>query len=401
MTQRFCFFVLALLSFASEPTSAQSKHDTDATEALHRMLYLFGRRVMTVQARQMIYRQDGTIEHEPNPALAEADFRPAPMPMIPTVVCSGGLTIREKAGSIPLSRQAPLLSECDYLRIQGVSYDGVGSYQKAYDTTRLFIERCYDQRPSSGWLSIFGKIGGAASGLSGQNHEIWPNYRQWLKKVLYYNLDTEYYCADLSEIWGTFQAYNSDSLSEYRALTDRLAVLRYIIESGKCPALAHDFSSPYEAYPDSMSIWDMQLQDRRKLWEDSLRSLGIDPSTRTMDSTLPNIDDLGLGLLRGKPSSVTGASQQAGPSLLSVSALNNPFNRDLDLTVDMGREALVTVEMFDLLGNAVQLTGMKYMLKQSGPQRITVPVGSLVPGTYYLRVSTDWGDVRTVKVVKH
>ncbi len=66
----------------------------------------------------------------------------------------------------------------------------------------------------------------------------------------------------------------------------------------------------------------------------------------------------------------------------------------------MGREALVTMELRDILGRSIPISYAKYQLTQAGEHEASIPEPNLPPGTYYLRISTDDGDVITLKIVK-
>jgi hypothetical protein len=74
-------------------------------------------------------------------------------------------------------------------------------WHKANDTLRLFIESCAlsntaaDGSPA---FHAFQDICGAVQGMDTVNVR-WLNLREWLKKVLYLNPDTGYYCFDVQK----------------------------------------------------------------------------------------------------------------------------------------------------------------------------------------------------------
>ena len=75
-------------------------------------------------------------------------------------------------------------------------------------------------------------------------------------------------------------------------------------------------------------------------------------------------------------------------------------DNEIDVSYQMGREALVTMELRDVLGRTVPIANAKYQLEQLGSHNATIPVPNLPAGTYYLRITTDAGDAITLKVVK-
>jgi Secretion system C-terminal sorting domain len=99
--------------------------------------------------------------------------------------------------------------------------------------------------------------------------------------------------------------------------------------------------------------------------------------------------------------------QQNAPSaigsqaLLSAQLIENPIdNEEINISYQMGRTALVTMELRDVLGRMVPLSYAKYQLEQPGDHTATISAPNLPPGTYYLRITTDVGDAITLKVVK-
>ena len=77
--------------------------------------------------------------------------------------------------------------------------------------------------------------------------------------------------------------------------------------------------------------------------------------------------------------------------------LPNPFMENTALRFVLERDALVQVELFDMLGQQVMLVPATKLTQ--GIQQIDLPMSSLVPGGYLARVHI--GDrVETVRLVK-
>ncbi len=87
-------------------------------------------------------------------------------------------------------------------------------------------------------------------------------------------------------------------------------------------------------------------------------------------------------------------------ALLSAQLLENPMQDEIDISYEMGRTALVTMELRDVLGRSVPIANAKYQLEQPGDHNATIPAPNLPAGIYYLRVTTDVGDAITLKIVK-
>ena len=87
--------------------------------------------------------------------------------------------------------------------------------------------------------------------------------------------------------------------------------------------------------------------------------------------------------------------------LLSAQLMENPTEtNEIGVSYTMGRTALVTMQLLDVLGKSVPISNGKYNLQQPGTHEATLPVPNLPAGIYYLRVSTDVGDAITLKLVK-
>ncbi|HEY3873907.1 MAG TPA: T9SS type A sorting domain-containing protein [Candidatus Kapabacteria bacterium] len=286
---------------------------------------------------------------------------------------------------------------CGHRWSQGIALENDASFEAAYDTLRLFMEIC-PQYPDS-WDG-FSDVGGAVSGWSAGGDGRWSDYLYWLKQVLYFNLDTLWYCADVEEMLSALQDNQ----------VAKQAAMKYVLESGKCPIWTSAFQESYNAashwrhtrWLDSIIVkYDtMTPLGEYQWWVDSL--VNQDTLAHPYDSTIPPLSQFDLQLLMG-PQNADGVppSRITSQALLSAQLMENPTEtNEIGVSYQMGRTALVTMQLYDLLGKAVPITNAKYQLQQPGTHEATIPVPNLPPGTYYLRLSTDAGDAITLKVIK-
>jgi hypothetical protein len=162
--------------------------------------------------------------------------------------------------------------------------------------------------------------------------------------------------------------------------------------------------SLYHQFSDSVyAQWGAQRVvipvDTVTLTSDSLKAVYSTHVQADMIAMMDTVPSLGipLSIQRAGVTSPLGGSDN---SLMEVRVQNNPFNAELTVTVTMMKEALVTMELRDVLGRAIPLENSKYRLLQPGADPESFSTANLPSGTYYLRVSTDGGEVKTLKVVK-
>ena len=135
-------------------------------------------------------------------------------------------------------------------------------------------------------------------------------------------------------------------------------------------------------------------------WNDSVKA---DTTAHPFkDTAVPTLQQDSLEILLGPQyAGVQSPSPITSQALLSAQLIENPVVTDeIDISYQMGRTALVTMELRDILGRSVPLSYAKYQLESPGPHEATIPAPSLPSGTYYLRLTTDAGDAITLKVVK-
>ncbi len=336
-------------------------------------------------------------------------------PTNPGFECSSGLTSKKKSANALsfLKANVPLhvdtiVNPCGTSFAEGYALESQHIEPEGYDTLQAFLEDC-PLYPNS--YQAFNMIGGAASQTSG-GPDGWPGFLTWLKKVLYYNPDTNWYCNDVGDMISAEQNNEADVES----------ICKYILESGKCPNLAGLFAGAYPAaangrhtaWLDSIDqhynylLWiyshhDSVVESNPGGYFLKLDSINADTLAHPFDSTVPTLWQDSLEVLMGpqfagvQASTPTAITSQA---LLSAQLLENPMNNEIDVSYDMGRTALVTMELRDVLGRSVPIANAKYQLEQPGDHTASIPAPNLPQGIYYLRITTDVGDAITLKFVK-
>jgi hypothetical protein len=130
----------------------------------------------------------------------------------------------------------------------------------------------------------------------------------------------------------------------------------------------------------------------REFTKDSLMVFqeGYDPTH------LPPLDSLGLGFLLNHQA-VVPPSPLPSKYLALFSSNPNPFTSETKLNFALNRMTYVTIEVYDILGNKVYgNAGRSY---EAGSYEINIDGKTLPSGTLYARISTGFGEVKTVKLV--
>ncbi len=315
-------------------------------------------------------------------------------PTNPGFVCSSGLiTEKKKAPALSYLNDDTTVNPCGTSLSEGYTLESQNVEPEGYDTLRAFIEDCPLYPNSYQALSF---ILGAASSIEGGPGG-WPGFLELLKQVLYNNPDTNWYCQDALDMLTAEQSNEAAKES----------ICQYIVQSGKCPALAGAFEI----------LQNSAANGRHTLWLDSIihtfkpfdpymnDSINIDTLAHPFaDTAVPTLQQDSLEILLGPQYAgvqQTTPSAMGSQALLSAQLIENPINNDeIDISYEMGRTALVTMELRDVLGRSVPIANAKYQLEQPGDHTATLPAPNLPAGIYYLRITTDVGDAITLKIVK-
>jgi hypothetical protein len=278
---------------------------------------------------------------------------------------------------VQLDPQSIDTNRCQHLVGLYQQYDDQHQYQKAYDTSREYINECAEL--SVAW-DAFQSID-AFNGARSDDYHRFEEYREWFKNVLYYNTDTLYYCADVVSILTTFSWFND---TRGRDTKGALAVDSFIVKSGKCPDIV--------AWMDTLGIpstWNQAYSE----WLDSVN----DPVKTPFDSTLPTLEDLELGILRGNTSKVADYPYLHPDLIGSLVATVNPFTNETSLRFDVKEGVFLKLEIFDVLGK-LYYHDAKFFGEAIGEWKLEG--WSLPSGTLYARLTTLSGEVKTIKLIK-
>jgi len=308
------------------------------------------------------------------------------------------LTKRKR--SVPLSSPANTslndTASCGSFYSDGIEPQG-------YDTLRDLLEWCpfWTDSVDHSW-DAFSSIGAAAEGWIAGGNGTWSDFLSLLKQVLWLNPDTLWYCNDVSIMIEAVQ--NNQGAKQ--------AICRYVFENNKCPGFKADFDTAlkyaslgrYQNWLDSIENkyayvnYPPSIINSQK-YRDSIKA---DTLAHPYDTTPPTLWQDSLEVLIGPhpQEGVLPSSSITSQALLTAQLLENPMKDEIDVSYQMGRTALVTMELRDVLGRAVPIVNAKYQLEQPGSHQAAIPAPNLPQGTYYLRITTDVGDAITLKVAK-
>jgi hypothetical protein len=293
-----------------------------------------------------------------------------------TVSCSGGFisptTHKGGVENITLSTDT---NEC--VRLERVTRAYLtDNYPVAYDTGRYYLEHCSSL--NAVWHEFTDMD--FANQYRNTNALRYLDYREWLKSVLYLNtVDSNWYCADAFSIITSFRAFIPPNGYDANAT---LAVVTYLLSSGKCPLWINDLTEDYvkiRAY-------------QRQHWIDTSLT---DSNRYKLDTTLPSLHSLGLDILLGPQAHVEGSF--ASFDIANLHTTQNPFTKETEIAFILGDRELMQLKVYDALGRMVYDNGFGNVL-ESGKQSFKINGKAWPTGTYYARISSIRGIVRTVKL---
>ncbi len=238
-------------------------------------------------------------------------------------------------------------------------------YKTQYDSLRRYVESCavLDNDYS---YHAFSSMDAAVQEYEPNDTSRYTLYRQWLVSVIYLNTTQEFYfCSCLLSIASTYKYGKFDPTNA------TISILRYIRDHTGCD---HQ-STENEIKKDSLFL----IRNHK-------------------DTTIPSLEDLGLGFLLTH-NSVSPSTVLPTIYLASFTSSPNPFKTETTLSFELNRMAYVTVEVFDPLGRKVWGDEHGYSLDK-GIHTVHLDGAKFSSGTYYARISTGFGEVKTVKLVK-
>ncbi len=273
--------------------------------------------------------------------------------------------------------------DCERLAERGDSYQHYGKYRWAYDSLKYYIEQCGMQE---GAWSEFSSITIAATGLAGigipgaDTVFVWKEYENWLKSVLNLNPDKQYFCSDVFEVARAFEFF-SESSNTSPDWNAAVSISRFA-EDSLCPS----WSSSFE------SLIKQARHIQHSLWQDTVQ----DSIKTPLDTTLKTLDQLGVGYLRQYSSGVAYIPKTSN-IIGKITASPNPFGDEVELQYSLNEGAATRIEVYDALGKLIWDNGQGY--RALGKYSVKIPTKSWSSGTYYTRVLTVGGEVKTVKLI--
>jgi hypothetical protein len=289
-----------------------------------------------------------------------------------------GVTILLFAPTVSFRTPVDLdLTTCAQIREFGRVAGLAGQDRIAFDTLQFFIENC-SNTPES--FRAFVSIRGALQGLDEPWSKKGPEYRDWLKDVLFLNTsDSQFYCAGISTLFLTFQNHADNAIPDYNGV---IAVFDYLTSTDRCP------ESNLNYWKDRKYFREVQYS----FWKDTVQDSVVTP----FDTSAVTLESIGLDWIRGTSS--VKAEGSTVTYLGEISLTSNPFREQAEVVLEMLRDGHARVEVYDLLGRPLFDLG-NYKRFAEGRHEIGLPV-DLPSGTLMLRVTTPSGEVKTIKIVK-
>ncbi len=323
-------------------------------------------------------------------ALEQNDRRllPAAVEAAVTFSPGGPASVQQNSGWSEMGSLSFLedTENCDTLRFKIWNYQGGSQWQQLYDSTKKFIETCYNNY----WApSMFQEFSAALQPLATADSSLWLEGRQWLESVLYLNTtNPSYFCACLDAIGATFNSPSDTTETLLWAEQNRqLALARWEIENTTCdtPILENQFNDT------RISQYETWLND----------------TTVPLDTTLPSLASLGLDTLLARHFLYASVSETPQPGIISnPTAYPNPTGEGTVISFGISQEAYVKIELFDVLGHLVSGSGNRGPgpgfegLFEPGNKSVPLSLAGLPSGTYFARIQTAYGEAQSVNLVK-
>ncbi|HET6402060.1 MAG TPA: T9SS type A sorting domain-containing protein, partial [Candidatus Kapabacteria bacterium] len=299
------------------------------------------------------------------------------------ITCGGDGEIAGHKGGAHALGELENKSPCDSMYLIGYQGENDGNYTESYDTLKYFMEHC----DTDHWaLYGFGDMETDVQeyGL-GPRPQCWIEFKNWLISVLPLRQDPAWFCADVQALVGSLgtDPEGDTAWADINAGTNaQLAVIRWLLQNPLCAT-----SGDSEAYDGS----------RGGQWNAWVAS--VDTNKVKLDTTLPSLHDLGLDSVL-KYGALLGVHEPEMESIISnASASPNPAGTGTEIYFTTNREAYVKIDLFNLLGVKLGVTGFEDVL-EAGNHEVPISLSGLPSGTYYARIVTTYGEVQTVKLVK-
>jgi hypothetical protein len=287
-----------------------------------------------------------------------------------SITCSGGYNLIESEQK-PMSVSSDADQErCKNLFAKLVTYDNNRLYYMSYDTGQVYINNCAYE-----WTSYraFPMVHGSLQFINTDDTSRYRKFREWLISVMFLNTENPmYFCAVMDAIAGTYLFSEGE-----RVPNARLTIYKYMMENNECPGF--DWEGRYRDV----------INARLYYWRQG-------DTTVPFDSTLHDLDDLGLGFLKNLNTS--DPLPAAASYLGAISVIPNPTRGETNLRLTMHRGGYVGYSINDELGRKLMSVAGDYLTE--GWHELRVNLSSLPRGVYYLRLTAGYGEIKTVKVIK-
>ncbi|HYM20232.1 MAG TPA: hypothetical protein VEW28_04415 [Candidatus Kapabacteria bacterium] len=277
------------------------------------------------------------------------------------------------------------IDSCQHLQDQFRAIAQGNSYQEMYDSGQYNIEHCANANIVPEIWFDFGTVTTGCQYKSDDPNR-WPPYREWLKKVLYLNKDTNYYCEDVQGILACFQHFNDQFGYDDNGA---LAVIKFLLDSHRCLSFV---------YMENLGqLWTNTRNLQYQHWKDTVRDQQATPFSQ--DTILPSLEDRNLQVLRGPQyQAVKDAFTPSNDKkILYLAASENPFTSETTLKFGLSDAEYIKIEIYDLLGNKLY---SENKLSGEGANEWKLDGRALPHGSMYARLSTMGADVMTIKLVR-
>ncbi len=257
----------------------------------------------------------------------------------------------------------------------GMAYSLVtdGFYDQAYDSACYYLSHCYYQSEA---VEGFGALGDAAVDTT-----LTPigrtSMRSFLLSVLPLRTDDDWFCHCVNAIGASFREDTNQD-------REGLSLLYWLINNPRCAA----YQAGYE----------VGYTNERKLdssnWADTMHYPEV------YDSSLLTMQQMGLDTVL-KISANEGVQEDAIGTqiILDAHITSNPFTNATNVSLLIGREAWVTIGVYNLLGQQIAGAGYNGTFEQ-GSSIIPINLDAAPQGIYYIRITTANNETQTLKLVK-
>ncbi len=259
------------------------------------------------------------------------------------------------------------LDSCDIW----VNYDN--NFDKAYDTLRKYLALCPNDAYAMSGLDDLSACIGSASQTKTEAGRL--DLRSYLMSIRNISSFPGWYCDCVWMLGPTYTVRNAG-----------LAILKYLLSTSRCSFFDSMYAKEYNS----------TRSEEYLTWIDTAKN----DSIQYFDTTLPSLTMLGLDSLLADEAS-QGVRPNAPRVISNFSASPNPVEAGTVLSFGLTQEAYVKIELYDELGKLETGAGNGFAgALPSGNKSVPISLAGLPAGTYYARLQTAYGEVRTVKLVK-